>query len=254
MDCSPSGSSVHGVLQARILETVSMLFSRVSSLDPRDWTWVSCIVGRFFTIWATREALYTLKGSVTLWHPAGGAALNRLLFPMWIPPKAPATHRIKMQIPFLVGNDWPLRGSLIMSSSLEPTNMLLHVVACGIKDHISQQKNRYPARWLGMLFSSVWIHQMDCSDVSSDSGPPGYLGPLSFGVLSGTGSLHPGDPLVLRGQKSPEGLLTYHSLSFHSISRSLFLRCKLRSIQPVTRNCLFRKRQASFVVHLLQRS
>ena len=47
-DCSPPGSSVHGILQARILEWVAMPFSRGSS-HPRDWTQVSCIVGRFLT-------------------------------------------------------------------------------------------------------------------------------------------------------------------------------------------------------------
>ena len=56
MDCSPPGSSVHGILQARILEWVVISFSRGSS-QPRDGTQVSCIAGRFFTIWATREAL-----------------------------------------------------------------------------------------------------------------------------------------------------------------------------------------------------
>ena len=55
MDCSLPGSAVHGILQARILEWVAMTFSRGSS-QPRDWTRVSCIAGRFFTIWATREA------------------------------------------------------------------------------------------------------------------------------------------------------------------------------------------------------
>ena len=50
------GSSVHGILQAEILEWAAMPFPRGSS-RPRDWTWVSCIAGRFFTIWATREAL-----------------------------------------------------------------------------------------------------------------------------------------------------------------------------------------------------
>ena len=54
MDCSLSDSSVHGILQARILEWVAISFSRGSSW-PRDWTWVSCIAHRFFTIWATRE-------------------------------------------------------------------------------------------------------------------------------------------------------------------------------------------------------
>ena len=54
MDCSLPGSSVHGILQARILEWVAILFSKRSSW-LRDWTWLSCIASRFFTVWATRE-------------------------------------------------------------------------------------------------------------------------------------------------------------------------------------------------------
>ena len=48
MDCSPPGSSVHGILQARILEWVAISFSRGSS-QHRDQTWVLCIAGRFFS-------------------------------------------------------------------------------------------------------------------------------------------------------------------------------------------------------------
>ena len=55
-DCSPPGSSVYGILQARILEWVAIPFSRGSS-RPRNWIWVSCIAGRFFTMWATREVV-----------------------------------------------------------------------------------------------------------------------------------------------------------------------------------------------------
>ena len=55
MDCSLPGSSVHGILQARTLEWVALPFSRGSS-QPRGQTWVSCIAGRFFTLWTTREA------------------------------------------------------------------------------------------------------------------------------------------------------------------------------------------------------
>ena len=51
IDCSPPGSSVRGILQARILEWVAIPFSRGSS-QARGWTQVSCIAGRFFTIWA----------------------------------------------------------------------------------------------------------------------------------------------------------------------------------------------------------
>ena len=54
MDCSPPGSSVHGILWARILEWVAISFSRGSS-QPRDRTWVSCIAGRFHTVWATSQ-------------------------------------------------------------------------------------------------------------------------------------------------------------------------------------------------------
>ena len=44
MDCSPPGSSVHGILQVRILEWVTISFSRGSS-QPRDQNQVSCIAG-----------------------------------------------------------------------------------------------------------------------------------------------------------------------------------------------------------------
>ena len=57
VDCSPPGSSVHGVLQARILEWVPMPSPRGSSWS-RGWNWVSCIAGRFFTNGATRKAQY----------------------------------------------------------------------------------------------------------------------------------------------------------------------------------------------------
>ena len=56
MDYSLPGSSVRGILQARILEWVTIDFSRGSS-QPRDQTWVSHVAGRFFTIWATRVIL-----------------------------------------------------------------------------------------------------------------------------------------------------------------------------------------------------
>ena len=54
MDCSLTGSSVHGIFQARILEWVAISFSRRSS-RARDWSRVSRIIGRCFTVWATRE-------------------------------------------------------------------------------------------------------------------------------------------------------------------------------------------------------
>ena len=56
MDCSLPGSSVHGISETRILEWVSISFSRGSSW-PRDWTHISCIGRWILYHWATREAL-----------------------------------------------------------------------------------------------------------------------------------------------------------------------------------------------------
>ena len=72
MDYSSPGSSAHGFLQARILEWVVIPFSRRFSL-LRDWTRVSCIVSRLFTIWTTCyfapvcKVLSVISNSATLW-------------------------------------------------------------------------------------------------------------------------------------------------------------------------------------------
>ena len=55
VDCSLPGFSVHGIFLARVLEWVAISFSR-GSCRPRDWTWISCIASRRFTLWAMREA------------------------------------------------------------------------------------------------------------------------------------------------------------------------------------------------------
>ena len=73
MDCNPPGSSVHGILQAAVLEWVAISSFRVSSW-PRDWTHVSCIAGGFLTpepsgrwchIWISRIIFYFV---VSPWH------------------------------------------------------------------------------------------------------------------------------------------------------------------------------------------
>ena len=56
IDCSPPGSSVHGILQTKILEGVAISCSR-GSFQLRNQTWVSCISGRLFTDWAMMETL-----------------------------------------------------------------------------------------------------------------------------------------------------------------------------------------------------
>ena len=58
-DCSPPCSSARGILQAWILEWAAIPFSRGSS-RPRDQTQVSCIAGRFFIVWATRDTVRIL--------------------------------------------------------------------------------------------------------------------------------------------------------------------------------------------------
>ena len=75
-NCSLPRSCVHGILQARILEWIAIPFSRAFSW-PRDRTQVSCIVGRFFTIWATGKIhleRYSQMGKLglelyTIWDP-----------------------------------------------------------------------------------------------------------------------------------------------------------------------------------------
>ena len=60
--CNPMslpGSSIHGILQVRILEPVAIPFSRGSS-EPRAWTWVSCIAGGFVTVWLSFKSCMIL--------------------------------------------------------------------------------------------------------------------------------------------------------------------------------------------------
>ena len=68
MHCSPPGCVVHGVLQERMLEWVTMPSSRASS-QPRDQTHVSCIEGWFFTPGATWEALPFVYSCIISWYP-----------------------------------------------------------------------------------------------------------------------------------------------------------------------------------------
>ena len=60
LDCSPPGSTVHGISQAGVLEWAAISSYRGSS-QPRDQTGVSCISSRFFTIWVTREDFFSFS-------------------------------------------------------------------------------------------------------------------------------------------------------------------------------------------------
>ena len=91
VDCSPPGSSGHGILQARTLEWVAILLFRGSS-RPRDQTWVSCI---------NRQILYSLshQGSPLL-------LIFFLQYSMWIPfpPLSPDWYTQQM-VPSEPGQD-----------------------------------------------------------------------------------------------------------------------------------------------------
>ena len=108
MDCSLPGSSIHGVLQARILQWIAIPFSRGSSRS-RNWTQVSCIAGRFFVIWATRETLtIVVEISLFFWSflfaLTFSSRLESLLIPSPIIPHLPTHPHSKSpsQIPFLL--------------------------------------------------------------------------------------------------------------------------------------------------------
>ena len=86
VDCSPPGSSVHGISQTRMLECVVISFSRGSSW-LRDWTHVSCIGRQVLYHWATKEAhlLCTATKLYTLWRKAkdpGQGMVRRCVVPL----------------------------------------------------------------------------------------------------------------------------------------------------------------------------
>ena len=91
MDCSPPGSFVFGIPQARILGWVAMPSSRGSS-PPRDGTHtssISCIADGFFTHWATWEAPFaysTINLQIALplsWWSCGDSVRSNVMIPLW---------------------------------------------------------------------------------------------------------------------------------------------------------------------------
>ena len=125
--CNLPGSSVHGILQARIPEWVAIPFSRGSSW-PRDRTQVSCTAGKFFTFWATSEAqlyqgdinsawgLRTFGGGNWKKSGGGGAGVSFYCQACFLP--SCCTYSLQVQ-PILW--PWPpLPRSPILLSLLEP--------------------------------------------------------------------------------------------------------------------------------------
>ena len=123
MDCSLPGSSVHGILQARILEWVSIPFSR-GSFWSQDQIQVSHIASRFFTVWATREIPPTVKVLVT-------QSCLTLCNPMDCSPPGSSVHgilqaKIWSWYPFLSPGDLSSPGIKPRSPSLQILNHLSH--------------------------------------------------------------------------------------------------------------------------------
>ena len=102
MDCSLPGFSIHGTFQARVLEWVAISFSRESS-PPRDQTQFSCIVGRRFTLWATREVPLKLH-----WWPISPPSDNHHACD-FSPPLcvSPLCFLLQQKISFLLWKVWP---------------------------------------------------------------------------------------------------------------------------------------------------
>ena len=112
MDCSPPGFSLHGILQARILEWVAISFSRGSS-RPRDQSWVSHIAGRCFNLWATREAhrvgLWVERLSMHAYISYGARNLT------YITPNPYNTRRRQIFLLQLVRGLWPIEVKCLLS-------------------------------------------------------------------------------------------------------------------------------------------
>ena len=84
MDYGPPGSSVHGILQARILEWVAMPSSRGSS-QPKDGTQVSCITGIFFATEPSAEPKFNYnnalkKRQIVLGKPVIGRVGDHIIY------------------------------------------------------------------------------------------------------------------------------------------------------------------------------
>ena len=82
-DCSPPGSSVHRISQARMLEWVAISFSSGFS-QPRDWTHISCIDKEVLYHWATKEAPFLCE-NITIPSKSFDSKLQKMVpyIPSW---------------------------------------------------------------------------------------------------------------------------------------------------------------------------
>ena len=164
MDCSPPGSSVRGFLQARILEWVAFSSSRGSSW-PRDQIWVSCLRGRFFTIWATREVhcsvwtrSYSTIQPAALIEEASGSRVDHVL----------------ETIAVTTENWWFVEFIFFLSGFMSP-GLINNMGDNGCKSTVIQSLDKL-CTWPGPMMGLGWRHEGSVVRSSGKShlwlGPP----------------------------------------------------------------------------------
>ena len=151
MDYSASGSSGHGILQVRILEWVAIPLSRGFSWS-RGLTWVSYIAGRFFTVWATREAQQyraccnysdsSILGLCTLPHPFFGMETTIKSLAKFPPaPSASDTPQWFPMWPWVVCCASCFERTVMINFSLHESFLNLHVLPHLVKINLSYPEN-----------------------------------------------------------------------------------------------------------------
>ena len=123
MDCSLPGFSVHGIFQARILEWVTISFSRGSS-RTKDWTWVSHTGGRRFNLWAMslrlgkknqavcKRQTLRCKSSLILPILSSPKVCLQLLSPHTATQQTLTAHHTPWLTPHTVGNGFSIKQRL----------------------------------------------------------------------------------------------------------------------------------------------
>ena len=148
MDCSPPGSSIHGILQARILEWVGMPSAR-GSFQPRDWNCISmspALAGRFFTTTATWEA------------PPPCPPYPQQIWPCWISWNcSPASERLKFSLFLTASAEWSIK-EMLLHGSVYGLTFIIATTPYTQTSFMNQQSNNSFHKYLPSTCSyQIWI-------------------------------------------------------------------------------------------------
>ena len=155
MDYTPPGSSVHGILQVRILEPVAIPFFMGSS-QLRNWTQVTCMAGRFLTTWAPRGS-------------------SSVVFSYWAPTPANQVAQMAKNLPAIQDTQFhslsqkdPLKKERATHSSILACRILHTKVPGGLQSMVLQRVRYNWAchRQLGITTTSIVVHADDHSALS----------------------------------------------------------------------------------------